>query len=347
MAALNLPEYYADLAQTTLSSNYTAASGSIVVTTAANLSTTRQFHFMITDQTTGAVKCIGKATALTSSTFTVTMTTDANANSGDFVTITLCAAAEDQIRQDVSQIGTYANLPATAKNGDRYKCTDSIYDFIYASGAWQAFAHGYPATPPGLTSWTSENLTGGTANYTNGNGYMVAGTSGDIASQYVAAPGSTPYSFIVKFRVDTSGIISRIFGGNTPAIATEAGWVLGWRDSAGKYLGMFGFSFNGGPSITLSIATYSAAHGGSGTGITSLASIPCLLNLILGMDYWFKIQNDGTNLNFYVSIDRQNWYKFFGEAITTHLAAATSVFWGSLVSGNGAAICLDDWTQGT
>ena len=107
MAALVLPEYYADLAQTTLSSSYTAGAGSIVVTSASalNAGSGQQFHFMITDQTTGAVKAIGKATALVSSTFTVTMTTDANANSGDFVTVTLCAAAMDQIRTDEREIG--------------------------------------------------------------------------------------------------------------------------------------------------------------------------------------------------------------------------------------------------
>lgn len=346
MAALVLPEYYADLAQTTVGAGgYTSGSGSLLVVAAANLSTTRQFHFMITDQSTGAVKCIGKATALTSSTFTVTMTTDANANSGDFVTITLCAAAEDQIRQDVSQIGTYANLPATAKNGDRYKCTDSIYDFIYASGAWQAFAHGYPATPPGLTSWTSENMTGGTVNFTNGNAFLIGGSNPALATQYAAAPGSTPYSFIAKFRMDASGILSRVFEGNAPAIATTAGVFLGWRDSGGKYVGFTIYVYGGGPDVYFTIEYYSS-YTTAVTALFSLHNVPALVNLVIGMQFWLKIQNDGTNLNFFVSLDRQNWYKYYGEAITAHLAAATSVAWGSSINGNGGAICLDDWTQG-
>ncbi len=166
MAALTLPEYYADLAQTTLSSSYTAGAGVIVVTSAAALSTTRQFHFMITDQTTGAVKVIGKATALTGSTFTITATTDANAASGDFVTITLCQGSENQIRADQSQFGPFSGLPSIASEGDTYQQTDGPYEWRRQSGVWQAFYKGLPATPPPSGSWTAVNL--GSVSYANG-----------------------------------------------------------------------------------------------------------------------------------------------------------------------------------
>jgi hypothetical protein len=340
MAALVLPEYYADLAQTTLNGAYTSASGTMVVTSAAALSTTRQFHFMITDQTTGAVKCIGKATAVTSNTFTVTMTTDANANSGDFVTITLCAAAEDQIRLDCSGYGTYANLPTVAKNGDYYKCSDSIYEFLYVSGAWQAYAHGYPVTvPPG--GWTAANLagTGSTSNYTNGSGYMVFTGNGGLGVNYVASPGSTPYSFIAKFRVDGSGVLSRIAGGAGLSVAAIAGWALGWRDSSGKFLSLL--VNNGSSTLTVYIAHHSSFTD-SGTGVGNTGASPSL-TLPFYQNLWLKIQNDGTNLKFYASLDRQNWTQLYTETITNYLSAATDVFWGVYQNGT---VLLDDWTQG-
>ncbi len=247
MSALVLPEYYADLAQTTLNGAYTSGSGTMVVTSAAALSTTRQFHFMITDQTTGAVKAIGKATAVTSNTFTVSMTTDANANSGDFVTITLCA------------------------------------------------------------------------------------------------PGSTPYSFTARFQADSAGLIQAVNAGGGAAFDNNIGsFCLGWRDGAGKYcVLMTGLasdghiyvthwsSFSAAVSSVLSIGTFGAAAYYTQGGI------------------WLKIQNDGTNLNFFVSIDGQNFYKVWHETITNYLAAATSVAIGVYGHSGSATFALYDWTQGT
>jgi hypothetical protein len=318
------------------------------VTTAANLSTTRQFHFMITDQTTGAVKCIGKATALTSSTFTVTMTTDANAASGDYVTITLCAAAEDQIRADCAQFGTYANAPTTAKTGDRYKCTDALYDGIYSGGQWNWFAFGLPVTPPPSGGWTSENLGAGTVNYTNGNGYLLGGHSGILNMEY-RTPPSTPYSFIVKFRVDQSGIISSLFvnGAGSPGVSTFSGFAVGFRDSSGKYVVMLGSGGSGNNYCFFGIGRYNSYS--SNNGYAHSFSDTDIVQQAFGSpaNFWIKIRNDGTNITFSVSLDRNNWYVYHSETITNFLAAASYVCWGSNTQTYGAAICLDDWTQGT
>ena len=350
MAALVLPEYYADLAQTTLSSNYTAASGSIVVTTAANLSTTRQFHFMITDQTTGAVKCIGKATALTSSTFTVTMTTDANANSGDFVTITLCAAAMDQIISDCDQFGTYASLPATVPQaGRRYKCTDAPYEMISNGSVWQAFYDGLAATVPPSSGWTSVNLPSwaSSVDFSRGYGYMVGNSSvgtSAVCGLYRAAPGSPPYSFIARMRYDDSGLISALETGSV-GFATIASPVVGWRDSSGGFLCFFMDNYEGGGTTVTVAVVYATAFGGTftsplsqGAGIFAVARRGWIS---------FKIQNDGTNLKFYLSIDAQNWVLLYSETITAHLANAANVFWGGLIYSGGPTVALYDWTQGT
>ena len=349
MAALVLPEYYADLAQTTLSSSYTAGAGVIVVTTAANLSTTRQFHFMITDQTTGAVKCIGKATALTSSTFTVTMTTDANAASGDFVTITLCAAAEDQIRADACQFGTYANLPTIAKAGDYYKQSDGLYEWIYQSAAWQAFYNGFPATvPPAAGSWTTENLgSHGALTSTYGNNYLIGSNSTNsdfLTMAYMAAPGSTPYSFTARVVCESSGLIESITRGSI-AVGNNIGFAIGWRDGSGKYVVLMVESYNSSPYWYVLASQWSSFSSVNASPLT--LTFAGEANLLAPGGCWFKIQNDGTNLNFYISIDGKNFALVYTQTITHYLAAATSVAWGTYGHNESATIALYDWTQGT
>jgi len=348
MAALVLPEYYADLATTTLSSSYTAGAGVIVVTTAANLSTTRQFHFMITDATTGAVKCIGKATALTSSTFTVTMTTDANAASGDNVTIVQCAGAEDQIRADGCQFGTFANLPTVAKAGDRYKQTDGPYEWIYQSGAWQAFYNGWPATLPPSGSWTTEGLgASGFFSYTNGFGYMVSTSSSNsdaLSMSYRTAP-TAPYNIVVRVQQDASGLIESIVRGASPTLANAAGFAVGWRDSGGKYLVLM-LDCSTGAGATFLVTKWNS--------ITSVSSSPVSLSNTTQLAYiftqgalFYKISRDGSsNLSISISIDGGNhWVVLYTATVTNFLADAANVAWGSYLHSEGAAICLFDWTQ--
>jgi hypothetical protein len=353
MAALILPEYYADLATTTLNGAYTAGSGSMVVTSAAALSTTRQFHFYIADQSTGTVKCIGKATALVSNTFTVTMTIDTNANSGDNVVISLCAAAMDQIRADVVSFGTFANLPTVAKAGDRYKQTDGPYDWIYSGSSWQAFYNGYLATLPLSSGWTSENLGGsGVLSFTNGNGYLIGSSSAGtnfVSAAYRAAPGSTPYSFVARFAFDSTGFIRTINGGSNPAQTTVGGFFIGFRDSGGKYVTM---------NLLLVPATspflfFNINEMNSATSLNTNPNPPGSLSSAgLAQFYgpgamWMKIQNDGTNLNFFFSIDGQNWYKVYTQTITSFMANANNVCWGSVGNSGSATVALYDWTQGT
>jgi hypothetical protein len=45
----------------------------------------------------------------------------------------------DQIRKDLVQFGTFANLPSTVgqKQGNRYRCTDVPAELIYDGAAWQ------------------------------------------------------------------------------------------------------------------------------------------------------------------------------------------------------------------
>jgi len=348
MSALVLPEYYADLATTTLNGAYTSGSGSMVVTSAAALSTTRQFHFYISDASSGAIKCIGKATAVSSNTFTVTMSLDANANSGDNVVIALCALAEDQIRADSCQFGTFANLPTVAKAGDRYKQTDGPYEWIYQSGAWQAFYNGWPATLPPSASWTTEGAGSfGLFTYTNGFGYMVSTSSSNsdaLTMQYRTAP-TAPYNIVARVQQDASGVIESITRGTSPTLANAAGFAVGWRDSGGKYLVLM-IDCSTGSGATFLVTKWNSN--------TSVSSSPVSLSNSTQLGYLFtqgalfyKISRDGSsNLSISLSIDGGNhWVVLYTATVTNFLADAANVTWGSYLHSEGAAVCLFDWTQ--
>lgn len=345
--ALALPEYYADLAQTTVGSGgYTAGSGSLTVVSAAALSTTRQFHFMITDQTTDAVKCVGKATAVSSNTFTVTMTTDANANAGDYVTITLCTGAIDQIISDCDQMGTYASLPATVPPaGRRYKTTDAPYDFISNGSNWKAFYRGMPCTvPPASGSWTTANLGAhGSLTSTNGPDYLIGSSSSNsdfLSAAYMAAPGSTPYSFTARCAADYSGIIEGIARGSITS-GNNIGFSIGWTDGT-KYLMLTLEAYGSSPYWDLVVIAWT-----NDTSVSTTHNGQAFNGIGPMTDFWFKIQNDGTNLNFFISVDGINFYQFYTETITHFLSAATDVAWGTYGHNESAAIVLYDWTQGT
>src|ERR1035437_2333420 len=61
----------------------------------------------------------------------------------------------DGIRSDANQIGAYVSKPSSGiKKGDRYKCTDSPYEYVYDGSVWQAFVFGYSVTEPVLGNFT-------------------------------------------------------------------------------------------------------------------------------------------------------------------------------------------------
>lgn len=360
MSALVTPEYIADFAvtgtanNTTLNGSYTAASGSMTVTSAAALSTTNQFHFYIADQTTLAVKCIGKATAVSSNTFTVTMSLDANANSGDLVYISLCAGAFRQLQADATSYGTFANLPTTVPPaGASYKQTDGPYLWISNGSVWQAFWNGYPVTTPPTTGWSSEGIASesgsaaGTVHYTNGFGYLIGNDLGNesIGTQYRAAPGSTPYSFTARMSVDFSGILASISYGLAAEFATQAGLVIGFRDSGGKYLVLSLLAESGNAYLVVGYLTSDTTYSSDVFALGDAVRVGALLYNHRNLA--FRIRNDGTNLSFSISLDGQTFYVIYSETITSHLANAANVCWGAHKDGHSGTVCLYDWTQGT
>lgn len=356
MSSLTLPEYYGDFAQTTVAvGGYTAASGVLNVASTSGMGNgSQQFHFTIYDATTAQPKAAGYVTASNSGTqWAVTMTLDANANYLDLVVISLSAGAMNQIRADISQFGPLSGLPSIAKAGDRYKQTDGPYDFIYSGSTWNAFWNGYPVTLPPSSGWTSEGIasesgsSAGLVHYTNGFGYMVGNSYNavSVASNYRTAP-STPYTITVRFSVDPSSIIPSIVYGVGAGFSTIAGFAVGFRDSGGKYLVLEMNSNSGTPGSTQLGVLYFTDDKTYNTAAFAVSNT-LMIGMLPNRDLVFRIGNDGTNLTFAISLDGQNFYIVHSETITSHLANATSVCWGTVKDDGSAAVCLYDWTQGT
>lgn len=56
-------------------------------------------------------------------------------------------------------------------------------------------------------------------------------------------------------------------------------------------------------------------------------------------DMWFGMRNDGTNLHFELSRDGVNFFTVYSAAITSYLANANNVFWGTINNGTNPFSC--------
>lgn len=180
----------------TLTSSYTSGGGTLSLTSGHGdrFPSAGDFWVRIDSE-------IFKVTARTGDTLTVTGAQDgtsaANHSAGAAVKWVMGAAALDQMRSSMLGYGTYANLPATteAKTGDRYRTSDSIYEFIYNGSAWIPFYGPYKCTLPLTTGWSWVNQE--TATIDTSKGYFdlyAPATSGRDMRLYVRTAPGTPYT---------------------------------------------------------------------------------------------------------------------------------------------------------
>ncbi len=298
MSSLVTPESYVDNCSTTVASGgYTAASGVLnVASTGSPFPQTQQFHFYIADATTKAVKAIGKATAINSGTqWAVTMSLDVNANQNDLVVLSLCADAMDQIRADVNQIGTRANLPSTTgqKAGNSYTCSDSPYDYLYDGSAWQARFGCFPVTEPVSGNFSWANQGGASVSSTQGGEALTAPNSASadaLRVRYIAGP-STPYTITAAFLLTMA---------NNATGFPQVGLCF-YNSTSGKLvtIGLTGWNSNGAGSILQKWNSVSSFNG----NYIGLTSMPWAANQLC----WLRVNDTGTNFVFSISMDGVNW----------------------------------------
>jgi hypothetical protein len=193
-----------------------------------------------------------------------------------------------------------------------------------------------------LTSsdFTWQNQGGATISDVDGTVFMTAPTDSgrNVRIQERSAP-STPYTYIVGMQYLCPGQDGD----------AKPGFGCGFRESSsGKLmlLTILSESFFG-PYISICVQRYS----NTSTLFTTLNGPTPLL--LMNDVAWMKMENDGTNLKWYVSTDGASWLLFFSESKTAYFSGnPDKVLWHAgnyLNSGSPAATMqarLIHWSKG-
>lgn len=304
MSALVTPEGYADNATTTVAGGgYTAGSGVLnVASTAGSFPASNQFHFYISDATTGAVKAIGKATAVNSATqWAVTMTLDANASSGDSVVLSLCAAAMDQIRADMSQVGTGA-VPTTSQNGDQYNVTDDLVTWKRNASAFVPFGPIFALTDPTVNTFAWRNQ--GSATLTSRTGSLTINAPALAADSEKVREKTAPATPWTVTALLLPQLHKQSFN--------QCGVCV--RDSVGGKLVLFGIQAVTASYPTQMIVSY-------WTNETTFSTQPYNFDIVPTQWIWLRIGDDGVNLTFAWSMNGFDFISLTSLARHAFLAA--------------------------
>ncbi len=317
-------ELYANNAATAVAAGgYTAGSGVLNVgSTGGNFPSVAtgitQIHLMIYRVISGAITQIVNLVATNTNSGTqwaVTAEgTDANALQNDIVICVLSAAGMDQIRKDMSQFGTFANLPATTnqKQGNRYKLTDGPYDYVYTGSIWQAYHRGFNVVPPGpLSGWTGVN-TG--ANWTQtdvgGSINLVITRNASLNWRLITkTQPATPYKRVIFMSgiapYQASSTLGAYFYDGTKLMGIEV-----------LVQGLTATGLSGGlvPVCTLRVEKINSVTSDNSTA-ASITGIGALM--VSGI--WLRLGNDAVNVSFDWSLDGVVWNNLFSEAIGTFI----------------------------
>jgi len=305
-------EQYVDFsAATTIAvGGYTAGSGVLnVASTSSPFPASGNFSVVITDASTGATKVLLRVTAKNSSTqWAVTAEgTDANASASDNVYAVLSALSLDGIRADQNQFGTRANLPSTTgqKKGNRYKCTDSPYEFIFDGSAWQPFFMGVRVVEPVAANFSWNNQ-GGASIITSAGGILLACPphSGDTIRSQLVSYGSAPFTVDMAFMPGLYGVIN--FASLLLSDGTKfATFVMAPVTSTG---GAFQFQYDRWNTNSSYNSTPNLANGSNAWPISAT---PPLI--------WLRLYDDGVDRNIYYSVDGVNFVLLLQESNTAFL----------------------------
>ncbi|MGH7486997.1 MAG: hypothetical protein ACREMY_15550, partial [bacterium] len=148
-----MSEQLFDLYSSTLASNYTPASGTLIVTSASGLPSAGDFSLTILDQTTLAVKLVFKVISRSGTTLTgAPESNDIAAVTGDIVVGSMLTTRSlPSLLSEYDQYGPFASLPTSPRAGYRYKPTDTAFtEMIYDGSplAWHYFVGAKEVTPP-------------------------------------------------------------------------------------------------------------------------------------------------------------------------------------------------------
>jgi len=212
----------------------------------------------------------------------------------------------DQIRANTNQSGPIASLPSTTgqKSGNRYKCTDSPYEYVFNGTSWDAYIFGYLVTEPKLANFTQVNVGLSTFDTTHGGILWTSTNAGghnvQVLSQTAGIPGAGAY-FVDSAFIASYGSGNGAFGTGLAAGLTSA-TAFSFADWGCENSGIFGM----GAKYYNSTTSY---NGSAGT----VAMLPLGTPLM-----WLRMFDDRTtNRKYYYSANGYQWYQIFSEARTT------------------------------
>ena len=326
MSALNLPEAYA-FAATTVNATYTSGGSSLTVfSTSSPFPQTQQFHISVFDKNAPYnLKAMFKVNVLTSSTvWGIVAELDANLAVGDLVFCSLTPGAMDQLRSDFQQFGTFANLPSTTgqKTGNRYKCTDAPFDYIFDGSAWQAYLNGMQVTPIVTGNWTTLG-SGGTRTDNSGSISIIGttGGSGNVYGVYATVAAGDFTKYLALNMATPNGNFANCMVGFTDGTKTEGcgmdnSQLITWIKES-----------------TLSGGSYAAGNGPDfSINPFSLAGVPVVL---------VKLTRVGTALAGYISIDNGISYtRIFNDTVPYLTASAVCVWCDPRGAANASRLTL-------
>ena len=252
---------------------------------------------------------------------------------GASVSIILSQGSMSGLRQDVNQLGTYTNLPKEGMQaGDRYKCTDSEYEFIYGS-SWQAFHNGMPVkVPPVIGTMTTLNGPFTTTDGSRGVIYHMYATNGSyVCRGFYKAQAHTapPYSVILGYK-----------GIDVGDLGTQNYWGVFIMDTALSNMWFFGQGDSSYEAVTIK---FSPSGGYGGANPVTQSNDYWTANQFK----WIKFYDDGTNWNFFTSLNRNDWNLVYQFTRTTGF---TWVGWGINQDSSATSnMCMEvfDFQEGT
>ena len=202
-------------------------------------------------------------------------------------------------------IGAYGSLPASGTStGEVYQCTDVPYRFVWDGSQWQAFYYVWNVDLPPTSDWSWANQDGAVVDDgTYGFLTLIQSTSKtfDQMQCRVRSAPSTPWTLDVLLTVE-----------HLPRGTLDGGLCL--KDSASGRLIKVQFTYvSANYRIYISKmndeTSYNSYYRRWGATVEWSG---------LRMPVWFRITDDGTNLNFYDSPDKQAWSLKYGPVSRTN-----------------------------
>lgn len=257
---------------------------------------------------------------------------DTSASAGDLVLNTLTVGGMNQIRNDISLMGTYANLPNPASaflvSGQRYKQTDGPYEFIYDGTVWKAFFMGYECVLPLSSSFSWINQ--GSATIDNTLGFAQLATPG--------SNGSTDLRVRTETQPSTPYTLDAICTVNFLQSAGNVSFGVGFRDSGSTKLITLHIEYSTSTLAAWQVNRWNSPTSFNAAQATGVAgSVPSN-----GVPLFVRLKNDGTNLTFYVG-DGQSWFEFYTEAVGTFITPTDICFWLDLEGTTSGQVNFLSW----